>query len=372
MKRFFNFFYRLAFWASLAGYLICAASSYLAPSVFSFTDVLALGYPFALGVLLLFLLINLLRNRRRGLLVAIVILAGFRNMQHTVAFHPFTSHQQPAGDCSFRVLTWNVFFFLDDHEIKNDTPGHPRRAMLDLIHRADADVLCFQEYWSINGSPFMVSINRLLDSMGYKYRVYSGDKVAPYWAGGISEHGTVLFSKLPVLDSGRVLLGKDREHAVYADVLFQQKKLRVYAAHLSSLGLYTDTAKTPAASENVYKLTYQRKGSMIKKINRTARRHEIEALVLDSTFRNTSVPFIFCADMNSTPATYNYHQIRGSLQDAFLAKGFGLGNTYYGLSPTLRIDVCFADKRLLVTDCYVNKTHLSDHYPVISSFRWRE
>jgi endonuclease/exonuclease/phosphatase family metal-dependent hydrolase len=309
-------------------------------------------------------------KRKRWLLVTVVLLAGFNNIKNTIAFHPFAQQQEATDSASIRVLTWNVFFFCNDHEIKNDTPGSPRRNMIQLISKANADVLCFQEYLSINRSPFMVSINHILDSMGYKYHVYSKDLESAHWAGGIAQHGTILFSRLPIVDSGRFKLGS--EHAVYADVLLQHKKLRVYAAHLSSLGLYMDTANTTAASENVYELTYQRKGSIARKIKKTALMHEQEAQLLDSTFNSSPNPLIFCADMNAVPASYTYNKVRGHLQDAFLQKGFGLGQTYYGLSPTLRIDVCFASKRLKVTGCYVNPVHLSDHFPLISTFRWKE
>ena len=59
------------------------------------------------------------------------------------------------------------------------------------------------------------------------------------------------------------------------------------------------------------------------------------------------------------------------MQDAFLEKGFGFGGTFYKILPTLRIDYCFADKRLQVVQCKVETQKLSDHYPVITDFQWR-
>jgi endonuclease/exonuclease/phosphatase family metal-dependent hydrolase len=76
--------------------------------------------------------------------------------------------------------------------------------------------------------------------------------------------------------------------------------------------------------------------------------------------------------MNSAPCTYAYRIIRGNMQDAFLEKGFGFGQTYDAISPTLRIDVCFADKRLAVKDCFVQPLHgLSDHFPVVTTLQWK-
>lgn len=368
MKRFALFFYRLMLWISLPGYLLCASSSYLAPTKCFFTDALALAYPFALAALFLFLFISLLRKQRVAFLIVLVILAGYRNLSATIALRPFAS-QEATDSSSIKVLTWNVFFFLNLHAHEHDTAGNPLRKMVDLIARENADVLCFQEYLSINGSRHMLSMDGIMDSLGYKYKIYSGDQVNKYWGGGISHHGTMLFSRIPVSDSGRIFMG--HEHAIWLDVALKGKPLRVCTAHLSSLGLYADTTEK-SSSENVYKITYERKGSVARKIKHIAVQHEKEAVILDSAFRRSSKPVIFCADMNSVPASYTYHKIRGEMQDAYLEKGFGLGNTYYGLSPTLRIDVCFADKRLLAGSCIVKREHLSDHYPLISSFRWKE
>jgi len=59
-----------------------------------------------------------------------------------------------------------------------------------------------------------------------------------------------------------------------------------------------------------------------------------------------------------------------NLQDAFLVKGSGIGNTFYKLGPTLRIDVCFANTSLKVLQFIREKKDLSDHYPVIIGIRW--
>ena len=60
-----------------------------------------------------------------------------------------------------------------------------------------------------------------------------------------------------------------------------------------------------------------------------------------------------------------------NLQDAFLAKGSGIGNTFYKIGPTLRIDVCLADTSMQVLQCKREKKKLSDHYPVIADMKWK-
>lgn len=348
-------------------YILCALSSYLSPSVCFFTDALALAFPFVLLALLIVMASSFFFNKRIAKLSALVLLTGFVNIKNSIAFHPFATKPAEKSDTTLKVLTWNVFFFLNDHEIRNDTIGNKRREMINTIVDANADVLCFQEYLSYNDGRGLVSMNHILDSLGYKHKVFSNDHSYKV-AGGYSELGAMLFSRLPIADSGRIAFHNvNQEHAPFADVVVKGRKVRVIAAHLASLGLYNDTVNTGQGSENVYKLSYKRKGSIARKIKRTALEHEKEAAILDSAFKASPYPVVFCADMNSVPPSYTYRKVRGNLQDAFLKKGFGLGQTYDALSPTLRIDVCFADKRLTVQDCKTERVHLSDHFPVITT-----
>lgn len=368
MKKFFIACYRIGCWATLPVYILCSLSCVLPPSTCFFTDALALAFPFILLALLIVILSACIFNRRLALIATLVLLTGFTNIKRTIAVHPFAPDLPERDSTTLRVLTWNVFFFLNDHEVQNDTPGSKRREIIDAIVKADADVLCFQEYLSYNNIPSLVSINHILDSLGYKHIVFSNDHIYETY-GGQSWIGSVLFSRLPVSDTGRIALrNANQEHMPYADVTVNHRKVRVFAAHLASLGLYSDTARVGGGSENVYELSYKRKGYIARKIKHTATEHQSEAVLLDSVFTHSPNPVVFCADMNSVPPSYTYSVVRGNLQDAFLATGFGLGQTYDALSPTLRIDVCFADKRLQVQHCEVKRVHLSDHFPLITTF----
>jgi endonuclease/exonuclease/phosphatase family metal-dependent hydrolase len=82
-------------------------------------------------------------------------------------------------------------------------------------------------------------------------------------------------------------------------------------------------------------------------------------------------PNIVSGDFNSVPGSFTYHRIKGDLQDTFLKKGAGLGNTYVGLSPTLRIDYILADKSFDVLQYKSPTLFLSDHFPVIADLKWK-
>ena len=57
---------------------------------------------------------------------------------------------------------------------------------------------------------------------------------------GTIENGSAIFSKVPFLDTGKILLGDTSfpEHLAYADISFQKKRLRIFTTHFKSLNLF--------------------------------------------------------------------------------------------------------------------------------------
>ena len=90
----------------------------------------------------------------------------------------------------------------------------------------------------------------------------------------------------------------------------------------------------------------------------------IASLLADSPY-----PVIVTADLSDVPNSYTYFTVRGTLQDAFLQKGYGIGRTFRGLSPTLRIDYIFADPRFSVQQFKRVKKDYSDHYMLVADLQ---
>lgn len=95
--------------------------------------------------------------------------------------------------------------------------------------------------------------------------------------------------------------------------------------------------------------------------------HIGQAKLIKKKLNECTIPYIFCADLNSVPSSYVYQHISTGLNDAFLQKGFGWGTTYEGLSPSLRIDVVLMSKNLKANQYYSPKLqNASDHYPIVT------
>jgi len=271
-------------------------------------------------------------------------------------------------------MTWNVQSFIN-YIFYKDKSGYngSRKEILETIHDYNPDILCFQEYKNIENTKKRISIRKQLDSLGYKYFFGSKDYAGSRNSQAYVEWGVALYSKFPLIDSARIKMNREpHENFIYADILFNKRPLRIFTAHLQSFELYTDTAEGNYSDDNIYEITYKRRKATQYKIRETEVKHQKEVSVIRKAIDKSPYPVIYCGDLNTTPTSYNYRYLRGrNLQDAFLEKGSGIGNTFYKLGPTLRIDVCFADTSLQVLQCTREKKELSDHYHVITDIKWK-
>jgi endonuclease/exonuclease/phosphatase family metal-dependent hydrolase len=82
---------------------------------------------------------------------------------------------------------------------------------------------------------------------------------------------------------------------------------------------------------------------------------------------------VVCGDFNDTPNSYTYHQISKGLNDAFREAGSGIGTTYVGKIPFLRIDyILYSKERFDPLYFKVIRKNLSDHYPVVSTLKIKD
>lgn len=70
---------------------------------------------------------------------------------------------------------------------------------------------------------------------------------------------------------------------------------------------------------------------------------------------------IVCGDFNDSPTSYAYRTISGNLKDAFMEAGSGLGRTYVGPMPSLRIDYILGDESFTFYNYYAKSFPFSDH-----------
>lgn len=352
--------------------IISSLSAFIPPSSFSFISLFALGFPYIFLATALCCIISFFVERRLGFLLLLILPLGLYNLSNTVAFNGSESWKMQKDSTTLRVMTWNVEGFINPLP-QTEPESETRVQMLKTIQEFQPDILCIQEYKNIEGAKWAVPVKHELDSLGYTYSYSSNDTVF-HWKKVSHTYGVAIYSKIPFKDSGRITISTDpkTEKLAYTDILFNNKPVRIFTAHLVSFYLYTDTLRESENGDDIYKITYKRKRSIQSKIRETEVQHEKEVKTIRKVIGQSPYPVIYCGDLNTTPASYNYRILKDGLQDAFLKKGSGIGDTFYKIAPTLRIDVCLADRSFNIIQSKVIERELSDHYPVISDLRWKQ
>jgi len=76
---------------------------------------------------------------------------------------------------------------------------------------------------------------------------------------------------------------------------------------------------------------------------------------------------LLAGDFNDTPSSFVHAEVSELLEDSFTKKGSGLGITYAGKLPLLRIDYIFGSKEFEVLEFETHSILRSDHYPITAN-----
>ncbi len=371
MKKFIAGFFTFITGIVALVYVGSCLTPYINPNVLWPMGFLALGFPYLAGVMFVFLLPWLFINRKGAVLLIILFLLGFQNLQATFAVHFSHPKDLPKRSQALRLLTWNVRGF-DNPSMSADFLMSIRRQMFTYLKKVNADVVCFQEFSQHHGADFL-SNSQELYNLGFVYQ-YKTNEQPHYFNWGSLINGTAIFSKYPINDSGKVLLGDTTypENIAYIDILFQQKPMRIFTTHFKSINLFAQLidVNNKVIFHGDFNFIYD--ASKFEKLKVFAQEHAREATIAKAQLNKSPYPVVFVADMNSVPASYAYHTMARGLQDAFISKGFGLGTTLDSLPKTLRIDFMLIDKKLSIDHFQKDDLHLSDHFPQYVDLSWKQ
>jgi len=240
-----------------------------------------------------------------------------------------------------------------------------REAMFALIKKQELDILCLQDFYTSEKKNDFNNREDISREMKLPFRFFSSD----FNRDGMQHWGSIIYSRYPIIKSDKLKLSKGplSESLIYADIVREKDTFRIINMHLAS---YRFNERDYRSIEKIRKqedtgLVATR--NIVQKMRDAYVGRSRQADIVASFIKTSPYPVIVCGDFNDTPASYTYFTIRGPLQDAFLRKGSGIGRTYAGLAPTLRIDYIFADKIFRINSFRKITSGLSDHYPVIAN-----
>lgn len=349
-------------------FLLACLVPYLNPQKWWFISFLGLAFPFLLFLVVVYLVGWLiLLKARLALLSFFALLIGFQSISVFMGFHVSHSFNPVKDSGSIRILSWNVARFIELKQNSNKG-SQVRQNMLDLIRNQDADILCLQEFHTSTDPSYYDNITAV-KALGYPYFYFSFDADGDrhYYSSGI-------FSRFPIIDSGLIRYPRPTlpDALIHADILVRGDTIRVYTTHLQSLQFQSsDYRKLENIREGDNQILSNSR-TIFSKWKRAVSNRSIQADIIRSVVKDSPHPVLFSGDLNDVPNSYTYSTVRGGMQDAFLKKGFGIGRTFSGISPTLRIDYIFADHNFKVRQFNRNTRKLSDHYMLVSDISLRK
>jgi endonuclease/exonuclease/phosphatase family metal-dependent hydrolase len=321
-----------------------------------------LAFPLLLLALLLFVILWILLRSKWVWVSVVVILLGLQQILAVFSFHFPRQFNLVKGKNTLRILHWNVESWGADFDRIDGGRKSYKPDMMNIIKRQNADVLCFEEYSDIKNSEDSLSNISEFKRLGFPYYLS-----VPTDSSSVRiTKGVAIFSKYPVINSGMYSYGQhvNAEHLIFVDINIGKDTFRIFTTHLQSVRFETQDYKSLSNLKRARDPGFENSKDIISKLRRGYRFRHIQAQIVKQKLAESPYPVIITGDFNDVPNSNTYFTIKGNLQDAFLKKGYWIGRTFRFISPTLRIDYIFADKKFKVKQFRVLHAPYSDHFPI--------
>ena len=324
------------------------------PSSNSLFSVFGLLYPLLLITNVLFVLLWMIFRSKWFLLSLLVVLFGFNNLEQNFQFS-FSGNSQNSKE-SIHLFTYNVERF--GLYVSEEKFRETRKEVLQYIKNEAPDIVCLQEYHG-KGKTLYEPLQQMKTELGavsYYYESYFNPRYQQLT-------GLVIFSKYEAVNKGKLKFEGSRTFGIYTDLLLDGDTVRVYNIHLASIQLVPadiDFVANPGQDKQA-RLHALR---IYAKLSEAFQLRERQMTSLVDEIGNCPYPIILTGDFNDTPSSFVYHKITEFLEDTFTDKGNGIGQTYAGELPLLRIDFILKSQDFKTLGYKRHKIYFSDHFPV--------
>ncbi|MHC2991431.1 endonuclease/exonuclease/phosphatase [Pontibacter sp. HJ8] len=326
---------------------------------------LAFSLPGALVLNFFFFIYWLLRGSWYVFLPLAVVGLGWNHYGRLVAIN--WEQEPPQGAKTLQVLSFNVHIFNAYEKIVQGVP-QVSTDMVDWIATHPADVFCLQEFYSrVNSSEFN-NFNRI----GKRYdryvfaSTYQGDRIK-------ADLGIAIFSRYPIIQGNTIYFPntprRSANRAAWVDVNVKGDTIRIYAVHLQSMSIKAEDIENTYSAIGDEASFKKESRNLARRLRMGFKERALQVQQLLEHVRTSPYPVIVSGDFNDIPFSYTYQELVKELNNSFEEAGNGVGATYNGPLPFLRIDNQFYSEGL---EAYDFKTHyemgLSDHFPISATY----
>ena len=333
--------------------LVTLLAPYANPEYFWPLSITGLFFPWFLLLHLLFVGFWLYHKNRYFLYSLGWILASWNHFDSLVGFA--TAESSPK-DISVLSLNCHGFRALDTEQSPSAAEWEKWMGTIQSV-----DVLFFQEFPSngrFPGPDAAVAQKAFQQHWPHHYHP-SGTRLA-------------IFSKYPLSERKVNIFANGVNGIMQASITINKRKLHLLNVHLQSNSITRMADQLVANPDINEKETLQNAVEMLRRYKNAAIKRADQVSLLEEILENSSGSLILGGDFNDTPLSYAYHRIHAYLDDGFRQKGRGIGTTYLGKLPGLRIDYIFFSPDLFVATYKHRKIQWTDHKMIQAGFRWEE
>lgn len=355
-----SFTSRTANLLALFFFALSILGAYVNPDLFWPLALLGLGYPILLIINVFFAISWILRRRWFFLLSFIAIILSYPQLRAQWGFNYLKEENPPKGK-ELKLMSYNVRNF-DLYNWSNR--ANTSQKMMDTIHQYNPDILFMQEYYTYE----KFDNEKRLENLGYKHHGVSVELLHNGQLWGVS-----IFSKYPIIRQGEIIRQRTMSsyklfphRGLFADIVIGKDTIRAISVHLQSvyLGL-----KEYEALEEIKEKRYvnaTKVWMIAQKLIKAYRYRGIQTEELKDIIHSSPYPVVLGGDFNDTPSSYAYQSITKELNDTFVEKGTGPGETFITWVPMMRIDYIMTDPKFHCVDFKRIRFKASDHNPIFA------
>jgi endonuclease/exonuclease/phosphatase family metal-dependent hydrolase len=343
--------------------LLAILCLHISPATIWPTAFIALSLPGALILNILFLVVWVFKRSVKAFLPLLVIILGWSYYERGFAFNLVPDNELlDVEPKTIQVLSYNVRIF-NTYAHLQDKNQQSSKKMIKWVATHPADIFCLQEFYNERTSPVYNTVSKIGKQHQKKYYI------AKTLVNGVgAQFGLAIFSKHPILNKGIIRFGeKTNNLAMFTDIRLKEDTIRVYNFHFQSMSMdEKDIVDSYQDQDNLK--TKGRKLLGLFKRGIVKRADQVNLLM--EHIASCPFPVILCGDTNDLPYSYTYQRLNSNYTNAFQAKGWGVGATYNGKLPFIRIDNQFCDEDWEVLNyTKYDSVAYSDHFPVAVTYK---
>jgi len=304
-------------------------NAYIPPKVFPWFNLLSLGFPILITGYVLITLFWIFSWKKRAFVFLFLGLLFFNSTMRWINYSPETNEVP-----DLKIISFNA---------NNGAFGEYN--IESFINNQKADVVLLQEVGN------------------YKKYNFNGLQRAP------KSPIISLFTKHKIINQIE-LINSDYEYnnayATQTDIEIKGKIYRFINVYLQPFKFQKSMVKMDGNNEK----DEEKLKNIIKRLIPTFKKHQDQIVPVKKAVENSPYPVILTGDFNSVPNSYEYYHLVEGLQDVFLKVGSGSATSFHDYKFPIRIDYIFTSESIKPVSYKVDRSvKISDHYPVISTFK---